>query len=126
MGNLFSILAPIDRIVARFGHIDRSGFAISTQVTFCYRFAILNSQSACKIAINEFGQPENEPEKSSIAVLSPRLEIQELVALVRGELFLFEQQQFMLFFCLSFRFKQMPESRPLGPSSSVTSCSRTA
>jgi len=23
MGNLFSILAPIDRIVARFGHIDR-------------------------------------------------------------------------------------------------------
>jgi hypothetical protein len=32
--------------------------------------------------------------------------------LVRGELFLFEQQQFMLFICLSFRFKQMPESRP--------------
>ena len=36
--------------------------------------------------------------KSSIAVLSPRLEIQELAALVRGELFLFEQQQFVLFF----------------------------
>jgi hypothetical protein len=30
--------------------------------------------------------------KSSLAVLSPRLEIQELSALVRGELFLFEQQ----------------------------------
>ena len=64
--------------------------------------------------------------KSGVQILSPRLEIQELAALVRGELFLFEQQQCMLFFCLSFRFKQMPESRPLGRSSSVTSCSRTA
>jgi hypothetical protein len=30
--------------------------------------------------------------KSSNGVLSPRLEIRELAALIRGELFLFEQQ----------------------------------
>jgi hypothetical protein len=61
-----------------------------------------------------------------VQIQSLRLQIQELAALIGGELFLFEQQKFMPFFCLSFWFEQMPESRPLGRSSSVTSCSRTA
>ena len=85
---------------------------------------MLNRMPAPKHRRKPLSQAATDAVNSSIAVLSPRLEIQELAALVRGELFLFEQQQFMLFFCLSFRFKQMPESRPLGRSSSVTSCSQ--
>jgi hypothetical protein len=85
-----------------------------------------SAQHHCRCGLR--GQPEPRlqglaMDAASVQIQSPRLEIQELAALIGGELFLFEQQKFMLFFCLSFRFEQMPESRPLGRSSSVTSCS---
>lgn len=44
------------------------------RVTFQRPFSSFNPQSACAIAIREFVQLQNEPEKSSTAVLSPRLD----------------------------------------------------
>jgi hypothetical protein len=61
--------------------------------------AIPRIPSSKQVVINSFTNGSNECQ-------SPRLEIQELAALVRGELCLYEQQQFMLFFCLSFRFRE--------------------